>query len=103
MKGDDRQMTTDIMDDESKLTHRQWVPQLSDKEFEQWQKNSTEFAKKHFELLEVGIANAIDNIQQNPHDLFNISAIGVCVQSLGEIIEEYDYLGPIKMGLGHKN
>jgi hypothetical protein len=101
-KGEDKQMTTDITADESKLTHRECVAQLSDTEFEQWQKNSTEFAKEHFELLEVEIAKTIDNIQQNPHDLFNISCIGSTVQSLGEMMQEYDYLGPINMGLGHE-
>ena len=95
-------MTTDITNDESKLTHREWVVQLSDKEFEQWQKNSTEFAKEHFELIEAQMAKTIDNIHRNPHDLFNVSSIAACVQSLGEIMQVYDYLGPIKMGLGHE-
>jgi hypothetical protein len=53
-----KQMTTNITYDESKLNHREWITQPSDKEFEQWQKNSTEFAKKHFELLEIEIAKA---------------------------------------------
>ena len=43
-KGEDRQMATDITDDENKLAHREWVAQLSDKEFNEWQKNQAGFA-----------------------------------------------------------
>jgi hypothetical protein len=63
-KGEDRQMAADITDDESKLAHREWVAQLSDKEFNEWQKNQAGFATRHFEHLEDTIDETIEQIRK---------------------------------------
>jgi hypothetical protein len=42
----------------------------------------------------------MEQIRKNPHDTYNIEKIGVAIQSLGELMQEYDYVGVIKLGLG---
>jgi hypothetical protein len=93
-------MKNDI-DLEIALEHKEWVAQLSDEDFKQWEIDSANFAMAHIEMVESDIAGAMDKIQQDPHTIFNISTIGTCIESFGQIIQEYDYLGPIKMALGH--
>jgi hypothetical protein len=92
------------MNDAESLTlaeHKEWVARLSDEEFEKWEIAQTKFAIVHFGHVEASIAEAIDKMQQDPHELYNISIIGSYLKSLGEMMQDYDYLGSIKIGLGH--
>jgi hypothetical protein len=59
------------------------------------------FAARHFAMLEEMVTEQFDHIKQNTHSMTNISHIGMCIESLGKMMQEWDYLGPIKLGLGH--
>jgi hypothetical protein len=48
------------------------------------------------------IDETLEQIRKNPHSLDNISTIGVVIEGLGQLMQEYDYPGAIKLGIGHE-
>lgn len=82
--------------------HKVWIANLSDKEFNEWQKSQAGFVIAHFAKLEDMIDETLVRIHKDPHDPDNIYAIGAVIHSLGEMMKEYDYLGAIKLGIGHE-
>ena len=80
---------------------RDWVATLSDKEYNEWLTNQAGIAAQHFADLESMIDEALDYIREHPHDSDNIKRIGMVIHSLGEMMQEFDYRGAIKIGIGH--